>query len=150
MSAAGKALILCGGWKETAFMRFVKTTQAEAQVAEEEAMLPEAEAPLCLRLFGAGEIIARGVPSPRPKQRKDYLLLALLALRAGQMLERDWLAGALWPDSEASQALYNLRRSLSAARRALGEEGGRIELPRAVRYGSTRQERMWTRCCSTG
>ncbi len=102
---------------------------AGGETTAEGAASPDAQASLCLRLFGAGEILISGVRTPRPKQRKDFLLLALLAMRHGQALERDWLAGMLWPDSEQSQALYNLRRSLSIVRGLLGKEGGRILSP---------------------
>ncbi len=75
---------------------------------------------LDLRLFGSFEASVNGIPLPRLRTRKGAVLLALLALKGGKFVEREWLAGTLWPDSEPKQALYNLRQSLSDLRRALG------------------------------
>src|SRR6185369_7105006 len=50
-------------------------------------------------------------------------------------VEREWLAGLLWPDSPQDAALFYLRRSLSELRRALGSEAGRLvaESTRTIR-----------------
>lgn len=50
--------------------------------------------------------------------RKDRLLLAYLALNAGQPLARDRLAGLLWGDRGETQARDSLRQSLAALRQA--------------------------------
>jgi TolB-like protein/Tfp pilus assembly protein PilF len=50
--------------------------------------------------------------------RKDRLLLAYLALNAGQTLARDRLAGLLWGDRGETQARDSLRQSLAALRQA--------------------------------
>jgi len=85
--------------------------------------------PLRLRLFGVLEI-TQGERAIGPiRVRKEAWLLCLLALRHGQAVERAWLAGILWPDSEESLALYNLRRSLSNLRDTLGEEAYRLASP---------------------
>src|SRR5438034_11071980 len=93
-------------------------------------------APLALRLFGPSEVRVRGVSMPAPRTRKGLWLLALLALRNGAPAERQWLASLLWPDSEDALALYNLRRSLSDLRDALGAEAARIlsPTPRSVAF----------------
>src|SRR5207244_23887 len=52
-----------------------------------------------------------------------------LALRHGCELEREWLAGLLWPDSPQRAALHNLRNCLTALRSALGSEAGRLLSP---------------------
>jgi DNA-binding SARP family transcriptional activator len=70
-----------------------------------------------------------GAPLTRLLRRKARWALALLALRAGREVEREWLAGTLWPESATPQALYNLREQLSELRRALGEEARRLETP---------------------
>src|SRR5437667_11981593 len=85
--------------------------------------------PLTLRLFGPFEVRVNGAPLPRLRSRKGLWLLALLALRQGQAVERDWLAGLLWPENSQSDALYNLRRNLASLRRALGAEAGRLCSP---------------------
>src|SRR5262245_66337329 len=64
-------------------------------------------APLELRLLGPLEVRVHGQPLPPPRYRKVYWLLALLALRAGQEVDREWLAGTLFPESTAGQALSN-------------------------------------------
>lgn len=81
---------------------------------------------LVLRLFGPFDMRLKGAPLPALRTRKHQWLLALLALRHDRQVDRDWLAGTLWPESPASQALYNLRRCLSELRRALGAEGERL------------------------
>ena len=81
---------------------------------------------LDMRLFGPFTALSHGEPLPALRTRKGQSLLALLALRAGRPVARPWLAGVLWPDSPEAQALYNLRRSLSDLRRALGSEGHRL------------------------
>jgi DNA-binding SARP family transcriptional activator len=57
------------------------------------------------------------------RSRKGLWLLALLALRAGRSVEREWLAVALWPDVPQERAAANLRVILSELRHALGSEG---------------------------
>src|SRR5438876_870693 len=76
--------------------------------------------PLVIRLFGSFEAHVHGRPLPRLRTRKGQWLLALLVLRPGEELERDWLAGCLWPESPQARALANLRSSLQDLRRALG------------------------------
>ena len=92
-----------------------------------------------IRLFEVCEVRVGGRPLPPLRYRKDLWLLALLALRAGRDTPRDWLAVTLWPDADESQALYNLRRSLSHLRRALGAEAARLlsPTPRTVRLDLT-------------
>jgi hypothetical protein len=81
-------------------------------------------APLVLRLFGPFEVFAEGNPLPHLCTQKGRWLLALLALRAGSPVARDWLAGTLWPDSPQSQALGSLRRSLTDLHSALARRAG--------------------------
>jgi predicted ATPase/DNA-binding SARP family transcriptional activator len=82
--------------------------------------------PLIIRLFGPFEVQLDGVSLPPFRTRKAEWLLALLALRAGVQIERDWLAGGLWPDSPEAAARANLRSSLRDVRQALGPEAGRL------------------------
>src|SRR5262245_41509717 len=69
-----------------------------------------------IRLFGPFAAQVEGQPLPRVRTRKGQSLLALLALRQGREVSRDWLAGTLWPDSSESQASFNLRQCLSDLR----------------------------------
>jgi DNA-binding SARP family transcriptional activator len=86
-------------------------------------------APLVIRLFGSFEAWVHGEPLRRLRTRKGEWLLALLALRDGKDLERDWLAGTLWPESLNEQALLSLRKSLQDLRQALGPETHRLRAP---------------------
>jgi predicted ATPase/DNA-binding SARP family transcriptional activator len=85
--------------------------------------------PLTITLFGPMRVLVEGHPLPRLRSRKALWLLALLALRAGRPVEREWLAGTLWPDIDQGRAATNLRVVLSELRRALGSEGGRLQSP---------------------
>src|SRR5437763_16317525 len=84
---------------------------------------------LTIRLFGSFDSQVSGNPLPRTRTRKEQLLLALLALRPGQTLDRRWLAGLLWPDTLEAGAMANLRRSLTDLRRVLGHDAARLEAP---------------------
>src|SRR5678815_3470787 len=85
--------------------------------------------PLTIHLFGPTRILVDGEPLPRLRTRSVEWLLALLVLRYGRAVDRSWLAGTLWPDSEESQALHNLRDALVYLRKALGPEGKRLQSP---------------------
>src|SRR5438477_464753 len=94
-----------------------------------EAPAGRAEGTLTIRLFGSFDAQVSGDPLPRTRTRKEQLLLALLALRPGQTLDRRWLAGLLWPDTLEDGAMANLRRSLTDLRRVLGHDAARLEAP---------------------
>src|SRR5687768_17198872 len=85
--------------------------------------------PLTLRLLGPFEAHINGAPLSRLRSRKGLWLLALLALRPGSELERDWLAGTLWPESTHAQGSHNLSMSLTDLRHALGAEAARLRSP---------------------
>jgi predicted ATPase/DNA-binding SARP family transcriptional activator len=93
--------------------------------------IPDSSEPaLALCLFGPFEARVNGAPLPRLRSRKGVWLLALLALRRGRAVERDWLADTLWPESTPAQLSHNLSVSLTDLRRALGPEAGRLHTPR--------------------
>src|SRR5262245_35555559 len=79
-----------------------------------------------MRLFGPMEVCVGGAPLPRPRSRKGLWLLALLALRAGRDVERDWLAATLWPDYDQAHGRQSLRQTLHNLRLALGPEARRL------------------------
>src|SRR5258708_32394997 len=85
--------------------------------------------PLTIHLFGPLQVSINGAPMPRVRTRSVEWLLALLVLRYGRDVERSWLAGTLWPESEESQSLQNLRHALVSLRKALGPESERIKSP---------------------
>lgn len=82
-----------------------------------------------MHLFGSAEILVRGIPLAPLRSRKGVWLLALLTLRSGKSVQRNWLAGTLWPDSSQSQALAYLRHCLTELRHALGPEATRLQSP---------------------
>jgi predicted ATPase/DNA-binding SARP family transcriptional activator len=86
-------------------------------------------AALSITLFGAMQVRVHGRPLPPLRSRKPLWLLALLSLRPNRLVEREWLAGMLWPDSEETQALQNLRPILSDLRSALATQGKRLQSP---------------------
>src|SRR5262249_49854153 len=75
---------------------------------------------LSLKLFGPLDIRVGGGPIEHLRTRRGYWLLALLALRQGRDVDREWLASTLWLDSPIEQALSSLRRTLTDLRSALG------------------------------
>jgi DNA-binding SARP family transcriptional activator len=81
---------------------------------------------MALCLFGPFEAQVNGAPLPRLRSHKGHWLLALLALRHGREVERDWLAGTLWPASSQARLSHNLSMSLTDLRHALGPEAGRL------------------------
>ena len=97
-------------------------------------------ASLYIRLFGGLEIRVNGEPIPKTKVQKDILLIAHLALKKGQSVDRAKLAHDLWPGSvdinpDRDQARINFNLSLHRAGKALGEQkerlivgGGRVAL----------------------
>jgi DNA-binding SARP family transcriptional activator len=80
-------------------------------------------------LFGCVSIRVHGRNLPPLPSRKGAYLLALLALRHDREVERTYLAGLLWPDSEQDKALFNLRQTLLRLRQALGSEAWRLAAP---------------------
>ena len=93
--------------------------------------MTEAEAikPLTVTLFGPMQASVEGRPLPHLRSRKSLWLLALLILRQSRPVEREWMAGTLWPDADTEQSLTSLRTVLSELRKALGSEGGRLTSP---------------------
>jgi predicted ATPase/DNA-binding SARP family transcriptional activator len=85
--------------------------------------------PLDIRLFGTLELRLDGALLPPLRSRNVRWLLAMLILRRGQPLERDFLAGLLWPDSDERLARYSLRRRLTELRHALGAQAQRLVSP---------------------
>src|SRR5437016_12718035 len=92
--------------------------------------LPEtATASLVITLFGPMQVLVNGQPLPHLRSRKGQWLLALLTLRHDRPVEREWLAGTLWPDVDQSQAFANMRPALSELRSALGDQAERLQAP---------------------
>ena len=79
--------------------------------------------------FGAFAGELDGAAMPRLRSRKGVWLLALLALRNGREVSREWLTTMLWPDATEAAGSVSLRQSLADLRRALGPHAERIEAP---------------------
>ncbi|HSI73463.1 MAG TPA: BTAD domain-containing putative transcriptional regulator [Fimbriimonas sp.] len=84
---------------------------------------------LTIKLFGPLDVRVEGEPMPRGRTRSVGWLLALLTLKAGRAVSRSLLAGLLWPESDESQALQNLRHDLVSLRKSLGSAGECIKSP---------------------
>lgn len=82
-----------------------------------------------LHLLGPFEARIEGEPLPRLRSRKGAWLLALLALRGGGAVRREWLAEILWPDALPADASTSLRQTLADLRRALGPAADRLLRP---------------------
>lgn len=85
--------------------------------------------PLAVQLFGPMRVLIHGEPVPPQRTRSVEWLLALLVLRNGRNVERSWLTSILWPDTEETAALHNLRNNLVMLRKALGPEQERLQSP---------------------
>ncbi len=77
--------------------------------------------PVHLQLLGNFRLLINGREVTSWRSRNLRWLLGILAIRAGETVDRSWLAGTLWPNSTEQQALANLRLNLSYVRTALGE-----------------------------
>ena len=93
--------------------------------------------PLTIQLFGPMRALVHGEPIPRGRTRSVEWLLALLTLRHERAVERSWLAGTLWPDSQETQALHNLRDVLVHLRKATGRYENPRALHRILRVGAS-------------
>lgn len=82
---------------------------------------PHAAEPVRLHLLGAPHICYGTRSVPFRGRPKIWPLLALLALKHGQLLEREAVACALWPDASAAAARTNLRRHLAYLGELLAE-----------------------------
>jgi DNA-binding SARP family transcriptional activator/tetratricopeptide (TPR) repeat protein len=74
------------------------------------------------RLKVAGELafyLGEESTPTRLRSKTALELLAILVLRRGEALSRDWLEEALWPESDGDRRSQNLRRALADVRQAL-------------------------------
>ncbi len=86
---------------------------------------------LSLRLLGSPVFLVDGLPLAGLRYPQGRKLLAYLALQKGRPVERVYLAGTFWPETEEALALFYLRRVLSDLRKALGTEAARLGSPTA-------------------
>lgn len=91
-----------------------------------------------MRLFGHPVLERDGIRSPIGVPAKGIVLLALVASNASRPLSREWIAQALWPDDEPSDARTNLRRHFHLLARSLDDEP----------FALTRQTAQWNRSCA--
>src|SRR5215467_3808328 len=97
---------------------------------QEATMRPSDPPPaLTIQLLGAFEVHVHSQPLPRLRSKKGQWLLALLALRHGHEVSREWLADTLWPESLTEDGLRSLRQSLTDLRKALGDQADRLLAP---------------------
>ncbi len=84
---------------------------------------------LKIQLLGRVDVRVDDQPLPSLRGKSGLWLLGVLTLRANQSIERDWLAGVLWPESAPEQSRANLRRTLTDLRQALGSAAERLSTP---------------------
>jgi DNA-binding SARP family transcriptional activator len=85
---------------------------------------------LKLRFLGPFGAEIDGAAMPALRLKKSLWALALLALRQRREVSREWLAETLWPASEPSKALFNLRHALATdLRPALGSAACLLRSP---------------------
>ncbi len=84
---------------------------------------PENVGSLSVEMFGAFRVSLNGRPIPPDawKRRRAPELLALLIANHGRPVARARLIDTYWPDSEADAAHDNLRVTISAIRKAVGD-----------------------------
>lgn len=73
--------------------------------------------------------MVEGEPIRKLRTHRGNAVLAYLAVRLGKSVDRSHLASIIWPDSESSDAMYSLRRTLTDLRQALGIAAGAIKAP---------------------
>ena len=118
--------------KSSAGQRTFSRSVGARNPTTESASDPNEASGLEIRLFGPLEVRVNGAPLPHLRSRKGLWLLALLALRGERVVDRDWLAGMLWPDCDEAHGRRSLRQSLFDLRQALGPEAWRLKSdPRA-------------------
>jgi len=86
-----------------------------------------------IRLLGPMTVAVDGQRVDAFEADAARALLAYLALEADRPTPREVLAGLLWPESPASEALRNLRTALYRLRRALGDRDATRPLIEATR-----------------
>jgi DNA-binding SARP family transcriptional activator len=106
---------------------------------------------LRLALLGPFQARLSGGRAVRIHRRKARILVAYLAMRAGERLPRETLVELLWSDAAPARARHNLRQTLTVLRRdlsglqappsLLGGESLRLS-PSLVRLDVTRFERL--------
>lgn len=76
-------------------------------------------AQLAVRLFGQANVSYAGVPVKFAKRSTTLAMIALIVLKRGQAISRESLAFTLFPESDETAALAELRRYLYLANKAL-------------------------------
>src|SRR5689334_19871435 len=85
------------------------------------------------RLFGTASIFVNGRDATTDFSRRAIWMIAMLAFSESKSIDRQHLASSLWPDSSDTSALHNLRQTLAAVRRSLGDAKGLVSGgPKAV------------------
>jgi DNA-binding SARP family transcriptional activator len=81
---------------------------------------PEVQPPVAVRVLAGFSLVVGGravdVAAVRPRARST---LRLLAVHCGDLVHREVLVGALWPDTEPGAALRSLQVAVSSLRTAL-------------------------------
>jgi DNA-binding SARP family transcriptional activator len=73
------------------------------------------------RFFGAPAVFMDGNDATSSFSKRALWMIAMLAFSESKSIDRQHLASSLWPDSSDTSALHNLRQTLAAVRRSLGD-----------------------------
>jgi len=73
------------------------------------------------RFFGAPAVFMDGKDATSSFSKRALWMIAMLAFSESKSIDRQHLASSLWPDSSDTSALHNLRQTLAAVRRSLGD-----------------------------
>lgn len=82
---------------------------------------------LRISLLGPFDVQIDGKPMEPVRSHKERWLLALLVLRHGREVSREWLAETLWPDSRIDQSRAYLRQSLYLLKKGMGAQAERLQ-----------------------
>lgn len=86
-----------------------------------------------IRIFGNPTVVVGGRDITSSLSRRAIWMIAMLAFSESKSIDRQHLATSLWPDSSDTSALHNLRQTLAAVRRSLGDAKGLVSGgPKAV------------------
>jgi DNA-binding SARP family transcriptional activator len=108
-------------------------SDAESHIVREPSVTEPSVSVRCLGQF-AVTVDGRPIDVRRVKPRARAVL-QMLALQAGQLVHRDQLMGALWPDDGLESGVRNLHVAISSLRRLVEPAAGRGEAALIVREG---------------
>src|SRR5258708_13218545 len=86
------------------------------------------DGPMRVRLIGPVDVTVNGASRPVPGLRRKAVL-AVLALRYGEIVSTDWLTDAVWGEAAPATALNTLQSHVSYLRGVLGSKWAILARP---------------------